>query len=653
MSGRKPALPKTVSVIKTENAQAVLKRHPELEKALTSFDKAITILCQRDKWKGDRNEKYFRKVQKSLKNNLLANFENFSDEEQRLVMGEDLADKGFPKLLFEFYECVFEEADIKAFDNELAHEAYNGNEILSVIVTLREIFWNFTDGCPGFSKAVSETGLFRSLINDLSAITDDGLEVLEKDPHRFAFNSAVAILHNCAHNLDTNRSIFRDVKAVDHLLPFLESKLPQIQMVTLLALAEMIDDNECHKIHGGDNVFQFLKDMINEAREAPDRRKEGFCVNELIDGLLGLAKADKNKTLIMETKPLGIFCKILEDGYEKELLSVCKAIRELAFSRSNIEKIKEDKVLYSKLRELQTHQNKKISEIAKGAIFQMKVDVSTIARTWKALSGTDADRTVSAPEPKPLPKRLSRGELPWTGPHIMISYNWDNQKEIMKIRDYLVDHGYNVWLDVDHMHTYMLEAMAEAVQQAFVVLVCFTEKYKNSQNCRLEAEYAFHLKKEIIPLKMQNGYNPDGWLGILLGIKLYYEFAGNFEFDNVLEKLRIAIDQLPNNPKYDVNQKNKPELQQRMSEIKLPPLQSPHDAEHLTKEEVDQWLRKSQLDPTRLKKLNSLTGEQLVFLKKVSSRAPEFFFHCLERKLSLDSLEDVMNLSKALENLAV
>ncbi|KAK3610001.1 hypothetical protein CHS0354_032346 [Potamilus streckersoni] len=652
MSGHKPA--RNVSVIQTKNSQVLLKNHPELKTVLKSFDQAISILGQQEKWKEDCNETYFREVQNTLKQNLLDNFKNFNDEEQKLVMGKDLVDKGFPKLLFEFYECVVEEADIKAFNNELADEAFNGDETLSVIVTLREIFWNFTDGCPVFSKAVSETGLFKHLVNDLSAIKSDGLEVLEENPLRFAFNSAVAILHNCARNLDMDRRIFRDVKAVDHLLPFLESKLPQIQMVTLLALADMIDDNECDKIHRGENVFKFLKDMIKEACQAPDRRKEGFCVSELIDGLSGLAKAEKNKTLIMDTKPLGIFSKVLEDGHEKELLSVCHVVRELAFNHNNIEKIKGEKLLCSKLNQLQTHQNKKISEIAKGVIFQLKVDVSTTARTRKTPSGTDVDKVVSTPQGKPFAKRVSRGELPWTGPHIMISYNWDNQQEIIKIRDYLVKQGYNVWLDVDHMHTYMLEAMAEAVEQAFVVLVCFTEKYKNSPNCRLEAEYAFLLKKEIIPLKMQNGYSADGWLGILLCSKLYYEFTGNFEFDNTLEKLCNAIDQLPNNPKYDdLKKKDKPELHQQRSEIQMLPPPPPPVAENLTKEEVDQWLRKSQLDLTRLKKLKSLTGEQLVFLKKVSTKAPEFFFHCLERRLSVDNLEDVMNLSNGLENLAL
>ncbi|KAL3859214.1 hypothetical protein ACJMK2_009443 [Sinanodonta woodiana] len=652
---------RTISTIHSENDEALIRANPELITVLKSFDECVALLDQKNKWRQDHNEAYFKNVNKTLKQNVLANFQEIGLPEKRQVMGNHLVNKGFPKLLFDFYECVIEEADIQAFDNRLAQEAFDGDDILKVLVTLREIFWNFTDSCPAFSKAVSETGLFGYLVNDLSAIKEDGLNALEDDDRRFAFNSAVAILHNCAHNPDTERSIYRSVNAVDSLLPFLESKQPQIQMVTLLALADMIDDNECDKIQGSENVFQFLIDMIKAAHEAPDRRKEGFHASELIDGLSGLAKVEKNKTLIMDTTPLGIFRQILEDGHEKELASVCRAVRELAFNQTNIGIIKKEDVLCRKLLELRAHKSREVSLIAQGAVFQLKLDVSTPTSTPRDLppipdedtqGASDASKGVAHKQRRPLPKRLSRGELPWNGQHIMISYNWDNQKEILKIKDRLVDRGYNVWLDLEHMHTYMLDAMAQAVEKAFVVLVCFSEKYKLSQNCRAEAEYAFHKQKEIIPLKMQAGYNPDGWLGILIGSKLYYEFSETFHFDEKVKDLLHAIDKLPNNPKYASG--SAVSSQKTLSPVPQEPVSdSPGTVEKWTRDEIDHWLRKHKLDPTRIGKLQSLTGEKLVFLKKMSTKAPDFFFRCLENKLGLDSLEDIVNMSNALEHLMV
>jgi hypothetical protein len=53
--------------------------------------------------------------------------------------------------------------------------------------------------------------------------------------------------------------------------------------------------------------------------------------------------------------------------------------------------------------------------------------------------------------------------------------------------------------------------VANAVEQASVVLICYSKKYKESAACRTEAEYSFTLKKPIIPLKMEKEYIPDGW----------------------------------------------------------------------------------------------------------------------------------------------
>ena len=57
--------------------------------------------------------------------------------------------------------------------------------------------------------------------------------------------------------------------------------------------------------------------------------------------------------------------------------------------------------------------------------------------------------------------------------------------------------------------------MAAAVENSCAVLICMSEKYKQSNNCRAEAEYAFNLNKPIIPLIMQANYKPDGRINSL------------------------------------------------------------------------------------------------------------------------------------------
>jgi|EP01046_Picozoa_sp_COSAG06_P035183 hypothetical protein len=45
--------------------------------------------------------------------------------------------------------------------------------------------------------------------------------------------------------------------------------------------------------------------------------------------------------------------------------------------------------------------------------------------------------------------------------------------------------------------------------------------YKESDACRMEADYSFQLKKNIICCKAEEHYTPDGWLGMLLGSRLW------------------------------------------------------------------------------------------------------------------------------------
>eukprot|EP00026_Physarum_polycephalum_P005203 Phypoly_transcript_05233.p1 GENE.Phypoly_transcript_05233~~Phypoly_transcript_05233.p1 ORF type:complete len:642 (+),score=115.18 Phypoly_transcript_05233:54-1979(+) len=153
--------------------------------------------------------------------------------------------------------------------------------------------------------------------------------------------------------------------------------------------------------------------------------------------------------------------------------------------------------------------------------------------------------------------------------HVMLSYNWGSQQTVLKISKSLKDLGYKVWLDVDQMKGDTLEAMAKAIEQADLVLICMSQKYKDSANCRLEGEYCVNRKVAFVPLMMQQGYQPDGWcnlklvvleenvdfdfedeesyltnlerLGITLGSRLYYDFSNDKDWDQKIAELAKAI----------------------------------------------------------------------------------------------------------------
>ena len=67
-----------------------------------------------------------------------------------------------------------------------------------------------------------------------------------------------------------------------------------------------------------------------------------------------------------------------------------------------------------------------------------------------------------------------------------------------------------------------------------------SETYKRSANCQSEAEYAFNRKKHIVPIKMKKDYVPDGWLGFILGTRMYIDF-GTYDFDKAIQSLENEI----------------------------------------------------------------------------------------------------------------
>ena len=59
----------------------------------------------------------------------------------------------------------------------------------------------------------------------------------------------------------------------------------------------------------------------------------------------------------------------------------------------------------------------------------------------------------------------------------------------------------------------IIDAMATAVEQSAALILCYSEAYKNSANCRQEAQYGFKLGKPLVPVRVQYKFAPDGWLG--------------------------------------------------------------------------------------------------------------------------------------------
>jgi hypothetical protein len=134
------------------------------------------------------------------------------------------------------------------------------------------------------------------------------------------------------------------------------------------------------------------------------------------------------------------------------------------------------------------------------------------------------------------------GAMPLSAPYVMASYNWDHQQVILRVVGSLQARGYLVWIDTEQMKGATVDTMALAVEGSELMLIGMSRQYKESSNCRMEAQYALQKKKPFIPLKLTRGYEADGWLGLLLGTSMYYAFYGDTlasesAFETLMESL--------------------------------------------------------------------------------------------------------------------
>ena len=122
---------------------------------------------------------------------------------------------------------------------------------------------------------------------------------------------------------------------------------------------------------------------------------------------------------------------------------------------------------------------------------------------------------------------------------VMVSYSWNEKEPARQIYAALKASGINAWIDYYNM-TYannLPQTMGETVEDSTVIVVCYSEAYQNSSNCRQEALYSFQLKKKQVFAKVQEDFTPTGWLGFILAGHQYYNFYNESVFDENFEKL--------------------------------------------------------------------------------------------------------------------
>uniref|UniRef100_A0A2C9JLY3 TIR domain-containing protein n=1 Tax=Biomphalaria glabrata TaxID=6526 RepID=A0A2C9JLY3_BIOGL len=479
--------------------------------------------------------------------------------------------------------------------------------------------WNYSDASEKLARYLAETGAVKLMTMNLGH--KPYLDNMHSKNVYYVLKASLSTLHNIARCTGVKHH-FKDIKTAEG------SYWSQNVLVT-------------------SHVSDTIKNIVNWIHKALEnkqkRRYRGFTPWELTQGLSKLAVNDSNKAKIIEEGALSDFTQMLRHTDPREQSSAAECLWTLAFDKTVRQTIVESPDLVPALEELKNSENSLVKNNVQGALWMIKGENDPAASVSRPNSGNAIKN------------------------HIFISYSWAEKEMVKKIHNSLLSEGYKIWVDYEQMGGSTLQAMADAVENAAVVLICMSEKYKQSPNCRTEnSKFVF----KPIQKNGKKKYRPDGWLGAILGAKLFFDFTGKYPYEKPLQGLlkelrgrgKTAQIQGNKNPSVDeidsnIEANHVTGSSSGRKNVLSSPTSNPHNqitqisasCVTMSNEHVEHWLVSKGLQ--RLTSaFSQIDGELIWQLKAMRERAPEYFHTSLERQFGM-TLIDILRFNAALDSL--
>eukprot|EP00056_Hartaetosiga_gracilis_P005751 m.88490 g.88490 ORF g.88490 m.88490 type:complete len:786 (+) comp12268_c1_seq1:62-2419(+) len=366
--------------------------------------------------------------------------------------------------------------------------------------------WNLSNSSLG-SSTILKGGLVPRIISAYEKV--QWSEILCGEVYKNKLVGVLCCL--CANAGEDGCTELRGYGLQNHLHPLMMSKDPKQQPINAACgLANLVGHLENHPLLKADTtIFEMMCDCIEATRRGEAYHGAYYSEWGLIRNLANMSVSDSNKPLLKKTNSVECACKGFRVGEKYIKLEECvaKLISNMSFSYNLQTEFNID--IMSVIKDIKDRStSEEARRLADVALFQQK---------QRGQSKDVLEKKIEA--------------APSSDMHVMISYPWKWQKEMLALKQYLETSGLNVWFDLDDMSGSTLDAMATAVEGSFAVIICMCSEYKESAACRAEGEYAFNLRKPIIPVKPDMAYTPDGWLGMLLGSKLYFDVSCEPSFE--------------------------------------------------------------------------------------------------------------------------
>jgi len=405
----------------------------------------------------------------------------------------------------------------------------NGEELRSLLMIQLGLIAELTERSK---EEVTKGGkIFPVLIGELKKIA----EAADRGEEEFNENSSFALFlmmrlaqYAPAQSILNKNGVMEILQSLMKIV--MDANADEFAKRVLLVAAASLGGDEFSKSFSCDEstIDEFV-DLLKEAAD-PAYQAEALTLRDICGSVVALSVNEDNKKFLFDcdiVEPaLSILrhkdCKTFHDAIKTDMASL---IMNLSFDEDLKEKMEGDGII-DVLKEV-----KALKPSERFAVEEH--DASDFA---KAVDGALFNFGVREER-----KRVETAEGESEDGHIMISYNWSHKPLAQFLNKELKARGYKVWIDEEGMEGDAVEAMAGAVEGSNAVLWITTSAYKQSANCQLEAKYSNKLRKPIVPIMAEPGYKPDGWLGLLCGDKVYFNFREEEIWEESIDKLDKEI----------------------------------------------------------------------------------------------------------------
>ena len=112
---------------------------------------------------------------------------------------------------------------------------------------------------------------------------------------------------------------------------------------------------------------------------------------------------------------------------------------------------------------------------------------------------------------------------------MFISYQWDSQELVIKIKEHLEKAGFNCFIDLGQLGggNNLYQKIDLAIRNAKVVIACITPKFVVSHFCNREMALADLLRKPIVPIMLHpTPWPPPGGMSLIFSQLVYVDYFG-------------------------------------------------------------------------------------------------------------------------------